>query len=97
MELKMDDLPDYLTQTADGDYDIKLRRPIMIDGAKVGALRMREPLISDQLVMEATKGTDAEKEMALFANLCGISKDDIKTMGQHDYLRVQKAYANFII
>lgn len=95
--MSKEELPEYITETADGDYDVKLRRPITIDGAKVSALRMREPLISDQLVMEATKGTDAEKEMALFANLCGISKDDIKNMGQHDYLRVQKAYANFII
>lgn len=88
-------LPDYLTE-GDGFIDIKLRRPIAIDGTKVASLRMREPDLNDQLVFEATKGTDAVKEATLIANLCDISVDQAKTLKLHDWKRAQEALGNLI-
>ena len=88
-------LPDYLAE-GDGHIDITLRRPIDIDGTKVRSLRMREPSLNDQLVFEATKGTDAYKEASLIANLCDITVDQAKTLKLHDWKRAQEALGNLI-
>jgi hypothetical protein len=88
-------LPDYLKE-GDGYIDITLRRAITIDGAAVTSLRMREPSLNDQLVFEATKGTDAIKEATLIANLCDIAVDDAKKLKLHDYKRAQAALGNLI-
>lgn len=37
------------TEVQTGYVDIELSRPVEIDGTKVTTLRMREPLVSDQL------------------------------------------------
>lgn len=88
-------LPKYLTQNADGTVGIKLNTPIEIAGTKIPAVQMREPTINDQLVFEATKGSDAVKEVQLFANLCGHSAEDIKSLTVRDYRRLQAAYGTF--
>lgn len=97
MENEATELPDYLKQTDAGDYDITLRKGITIEGVKVSTLRMREPTVQDNLVQEATKGSDGIKEMTMFANLCDITVDDVKKLGLHDYRRVQQAFTNFIV
>lgn len=79
----------------DGLIDITLKRPIEIDGVKVSALRMREPLVADQLASSAAKGGSEEKEIALFANLCEISPDDLQRMTMRDYKQLQQAYMDF--
>jgi hypothetical protein len=98
MDERMSDektLPEYLTE-GEGHIDIKLRRAITIDGTKVTSLRMREPDLNDQLVFEATKGTDAIKEATLIANLCDITVDQAKTLKLHDWKRAQEALGNLI-
>jgi hypothetical protein len=89
-------LPDYLAENADGSLTITLRRPIAIDGTNVTALKMREPDVNDQLVFDATKGTDVVKELTMIANLCGVSQADVKTLKLHDYKRAQTALSHFI-
>lgn len=89
-------LPEYLAQTDDGDMDITLRRAIKIDGASVKVLRMREPTVTDQLVMEATKGDDRAKEITMFANLCSLTPGDIKLLTLHDYQRVGEGFSTFL-
>lgn len=76
--------------------DIKLTSPLTIAGAEVKALRMREPTVADQLASEETKGTDAAREIAMFANLCEVAPDDIKRLTLKDYRAVQKAFAGFL-
>lgn len=88
-------LPEYLTQNADGSVGIKLHTPLEIGGTKVPAMQMREPTINDQLVFEATKGSDAIKEVQLFANLCGHSAEEVKSLTIRDYRRLQGAYGTF--
>jgi hypothetical protein len=83
-------------EPADAGYvDIELSRPIEIDGAQVTALRMREPTVADQLILEDMKGSDAAKEVALVANLCEVTPDDIKRLTLRDYRKVQKAFSGF--
>jgi hypothetical protein len=89
-------LPDYLAENADGSLTITLRRPITMDGTSVAALKMREPDVNDQLVFDATQGSDVVKELTMIANLCGISQADVKTLKLHDYRRAQKALTHFI-
>lgn len=76
--------------------DIALSRPLTIAGAEVKALRMREPTVADQLAAEEAKGSDATREIAMFANLCEVTPDDIKRMTLKDYRAAQKAFASFL-
>ena len=73
-----------------GYVDIELSRPIEIDGVQVTTLRMREPTVADQLILEDMKGSDAAKEVALVANLCEVTPDDIKRLTLRDYRKVQR-------
>lgn len=78
-----------------GYVDIELSRPIEIDGVQVTTLRMREPTVADQLILEDMKGSDATKEVTLVANLCEVTPDDIKRLTLRDYRKVQKAFSGF--
>jgi len=84
------------TPAAAGFVDVELTRPLVIDGAQVKALRMREPTVGDQLATEELKGGESAKEIAMFANLCEISPDDIKRLTLKDYKKVQAAFLGFI-
>lgn len=79
-----------------GFVDVALSRPIEIDGAQVTVLRMREPTVADQLMLDDLKGGDATKEVTLVANLCEVTPDDIKRLTLRDYRKVQQAFAGFI-
>lgn len=79
------------------DYvDIVLAKPIDIDGAKVSTLRMREPTVSDQLVADEMRGSDAAKEINTLANLCQVSPDDVKKLTLRDYKKLQTAFMGFL-
>jgi hypothetical protein len=79
-----------------GYVDVELSRPMSIDGAQVKALRMREPTVADQLASEEMKGSDSAKEIAMLANLCEVSPDDIKRLTLKDYKKLQAAFLGFI-
>ena len=51
--------------------------------------------MADQLILEDMKGSDAAKEVALVANLCEVTPDDIKRLTLRDYRKVQKAFSGF--
>jgi len=76
----------------DGFADIELTREAEIGGVKVKQLRMREPSVEDQLVANAMKGSDLDKDIGYFANLCGVTPDDIKRLPLRSYKRVQDAF-----
>ena len=84
------------TQADAGFVDVELSRPMVIDGAQVKALRMREPTVADQLASEEMKGSDSAKEIAMLANLCEVSPDDIKRLTLKDYKKLQAAFLGFI-
>lgn len=81
---------------AAGFVDVELSRPIEIDGAQVTVLRMREPTVADQLMLDELKGGDATKEVTLVANLCEMTPEDIKRLTLRDYRKVQQAFAGFL-
>jgi hypothetical protein len=82
-------------EMGDGFADITLSRPLDVDGAPVSVLRMREPTVADQIAMEKSKGTDAEREISMIANLCEVSPADINKLTMRDYKRVQGAFLGF--
>lgn len=86
--------PDYLVH-GDGFVDVTLARPLTIDGTALSAIRMREPTVGDQRAA-STKGSDAEQEVAMMANLCQLSPADINRLPLRDYKRLQVAFVGFI-
>lgn len=88
-------LPEYLKFNDDGSADITLSRPADIGGTKVSVLRMREPTVGDQEIAFQISGSDAAKEITMFANLCGVAPDDVRKFPLRDYGRMQKAYSVF--
>lgn len=79
-----------------GSVDIELTTPIKIDGVEVTTLRMREPSVNDQLVHEARKGPEPQKEVASFADLCSVTEADIRALKLRDYRKLQRAFAGFL-
>lgn len=75
--------------------DIKLGRPLEIAGVAVSTLRMREPTVGDQMVASEIKGSAAQQEIVMIANLCEISPDDIKRLPLRDYRKLQEAFLGF--
>lgn len=82
-------------QHCDGHAIIKLSRPLKIAAVPVEALKMREPTVRDQLIADASTGSDLEKEVAYFANLLEITPDQVKSLPVRDYRRLVHAYAGF--
>lgn len=78
------------------DYvDIELSKPLDIDGTSVATLRMREPTVQDQLTASEMKGSAAQQEITMIANLCEVAPDDIKRLTLRDYRKLQDAYMGF--
>lgn len=75
---------------------ITLSRSLNVGGAPVTTLRMREPTVRDNLAHDKAKGTDAEKELAMFCNLCEMSPEQIEALPLRDYRRLSVAFVGFI-
>ena len=83
---------EYLTENDDGSVDIELKRGLEVDGSIVKVLRMREPTVADQIAASEVKGSEAEQEVRLIANLCEVSLDDVRGLTLRDYRRIQNAF-----
>lgn len=79
-----------------GYVDIPLSRQLTLGGAKVASIRMREPLVDDQLAMDSMGGSDAQKEIGVFANLTELAPADIGRLPLRDYRKLQKTFQSFI-
>lgn len=88
-------IPDFLKH-GEGHCDVSMTPPVAIGGSKVTALRMREPTVRDNLMMEKTSGSEAEQEIALMANLCEITPDEVKGLTLRNYKRLQAAVTSFL-
>ena len=78
------------------DTTIELRSPIRIDGAEVTALRLRRPKVRDMLRAEKASGSDAEREIRLFADLCEVEPAAIEELDLADYQALQRVYQGFL-
>ena len=74
---------------------IKLTHPITINGAPCAALSMRRPKVKDMRL--ARRGTEdaGDQEVALFANLCEVTPDDIDALDLADYGKLQEVFRGF--
>lgn len=91
------DEKEYLSYSDAGHCDIALAAPVTLEnGVTQEALRMREPTVEDQIVHDEMKGSDAIREVTMFANLCEVAPADIRKLSLKSYRRVQEAYAGFL-
>lgn len=86
---------EWLKENDDGSMTVTLSRPLEVNGAKLHELTMREPDVDDQIAADEARGSEAVKEVQLFANLCTIPPADIRRLKVRDYRRLQAAYVNF--
>lgn len=75
---------------------ITLDYPITVDGAEVKKLSMRRPKVKDQLASDKSGGSDGDKEVRLFANLCEVAPAVIEDLDMIDYGKVQEQYRSFL-
>jgi len=76
--------------------NIKLKYPIDVAGEKITSLNLRRPKVRDMLAADRASGSDAEKEVSLFANLCEVSPDAIMELDGADYQQLQEIYSGFL-
>lgn len=83
--------PKWLTE-GDGFADVDLIGQLDIMGSKVKSVRIREPLVQDELAAQKSAKDPGDREMALFANLIGVAPIDLHTLRSRDYRRIQFGY-----
>ncbi|WP_334061762.1 phage tail assembly protein [Limimaricola cinnabarinus] len=88
-------LPEYITEGEDGSLSVTLARGLDVAGAKVKAVRLREPTLDDQLAAQSGKTGSAESEVALIANLAEITPEELRRAKMRDYGRLQEALGFF--
>lgn len=94
--MKDDKKESWVTVNPNGSVTVKLTRPKEINGATIAELTLREPTVEDHVISNAAKGTELDKEVSLFANLCEVAPSDLRKLPMRDYMRLQAAYtANF--
>lgn len=74
---------------------IKLQAPITIDNVTYDELNIRRPKVRDRLAVERMKKTDAEKEIAMIANLAEVDIRVIEELDLADYGKIQQGFADF--
>ncbi|MEW5728126.1 MAG: phage tail assembly protein, partial [Pseudomonadota bacterium] len=62
---------------------------------KHSTLTMRRCKVRDRLVATRAGGTDEEKEIRLFANLCEVAPEVVEELDEVDYAKIQRAYLGF--
>ncbi len=75
---------------------IELKHAVTVDGLEVRQLSLRRPKVRDMLTADKAGGTDAQKEIGAFANLCEVSPQVIEELDLADYRALQKAYERFL-
>jgi len=78
-------------------HKIKLNEPIKIDGLSISELTLRRLKVRDRLAVERLGTNDAEKEVALIANLADIPKDAVEELDLADYAKIQEALQGFLL
>ena len=75
---------------------IKLTHPVEADGGTVSALQLRWPVVRDMLAADKAAGSEAEKEVRMFANLCEVAPGVIEALDLADYTTLQETYKGFL-
>jgi hypothetical protein len=77
------------TETIELDYSIE------IDGVSVETLTMRRPTVRDQMVIDKAKGSDTEKAVKFFANLCEVAPSSIEALDTVDFTKLSEVLQDF--
>jgi hypothetical protein len=75
---------------------INLKHPITLGGEEYTQLTLRRPKVRDMLGVDKQGGSDAEKEVRIFANLCEVPPSVIEELDLADYQALQGAYQDFL-
>jgi len=75
---------------------ITLIAPVTIGNNTYEQISIRRPKVRDRLAVERMKKTDAEKEIAMIANLAEVSVDVIEEIDLADYAKIQEVLQNFL-
>lgn len=75
---------------------INLLHPITVNGRTIDSVTMRRPTVGDQEAADKPGRSDAQVEMALFGNLCGLAPEEVRAMDMADWKQLQKKYAGFL-
>jgi len=75
---------------------ITLDYPVTINGQEVSQLFLRRAKVADQRAMAKNSGTDADKEIAMFANLLNIAPNEVDLLDVKDYQKITEAYQGFL-
>ena len=75
---------------------IELEFPIKIAGASVQVLSMRRSTVGDVLTANRIKD-EVEREIVLFANLCQVTPEDIRSIDLKDYQKIQEVFRSFTL
>jgi len=81
------------TQKLPGSETIDLLFPA--DGG-VESITMRRPKVRDLQAHDKAQGGPAEKELALFANLCMVAPNVLESLDIADYGALQEVYSGFL-
>lgn len=76
---------------------IKLNESIKIDGINVSEVSLRRPKVRDRLAVERMGTNDAEKEVALIANLADIPREAVEDLDLADYAKIQEVLQGFLL
>jgi hypothetical protein len=79
------------TKTTDS-VEITLKYPLK----SADKLTMRRVKVRDSLAAQKIKGSDAEQEIFLFANLCEVTTRQIEALDMQDYKQLQETYSGFL-
>jgi hypothetical protein len=75
---------------------IELKHPISFKGEQITQLEMRRPKVRDNLTAAKRPGSEAEKELFVFANLCEQDPAMLEELDMVDYLQLQSIYTGFL-
>ena len=75
---------------------VTLEYPFEHEGQTIKSLTLRRPTVADNLAVQKTALTNAEREIRLLANLAEATPETIHRMDLKDYGKLQSALASFL-
>jgi len=89
-------LPSWLKETEQG-MSITLKYKATINGITVDKLSMRSPSVRDtRVARELAEGDNAKLELNLFASLTDSHINDLESLTERDYRRLQAGYFRLV-
>ena len=76
---------------------IPLTEKITVDNKAIQEMTLRRPKVRDRLAVERMGQSDAEKEVALIANLSDLPKEAVEELDLADYNKIQVVLQDFLL